>query len=103
MDGASEIDRLFCRRVLDCSAMGIGMMLGGFAGVVGSMKTVAVSHVRVMRGLFMVALSVVFSSLAVVSRSMLMMFGSFSMVFGSFVVLHPVPLFHGEVRDDCQR
>ncbi len=70
--------------------MGVGMMLGGFIGVVGRMQTMAVSDVRVMRRFFMVPLLVMFSSLAVVSRSVLVMFRSFSMVFRSFVVLHPI-------------
>jgi hypothetical protein len=77
--------------------MRVGVMLGGFAGMVGGMQPVSMSDVRVMGGLFVVALRVMFSSFAVVSRSMLVVFSSFSVVFRSFVVVHRNFLFPGEM------
>jgi len=70
------------------AAVGVGVVFGGFAGVVRRMKSVAVRDMRVVRSLLVIPFGMVFGSLAVVSRGVLVMFGSFSMVFGSFVMLH---------------
>ena len=76
--------------------MGVGVVLGGFAGVVRRMKSVAVRDMRVMRGLLVIPFRMVLGSLAVVRRGVLVMFSSFSVVFGSFVMLHGSILSPGE-------
>ena len=68
--------------------MGVGVVLGGFTGVMRRMKPVAVRYMGVVGGLLVVPFRMVFGSFAVVSRGMLVMFSSFFVVFGSFVVLH---------------
>jgi hypothetical protein len=73
------------------------MQFGGFAGMVRGMQAVAMRHVGVVRGLFVVTLAVMFGSFAVVCRSVLVMFRSFSMVIRSFVVVHRMILFPGEM------
>jgi len=70
------------------AAMGIGVVLGGFSGVVRRMQSVAVRDMSVVRGFLVIAFRMVFRSLAVVSRGVIVMFGSFSMVLDSFVVRH---------------
>jgi hypothetical protein len=75
------------------AAVGVGVVFGGFAGVVRRMKSVAVRDMRVVRSLLVIPFGMVFGSLAVVSRGVLVMFSSFCMVFGSFVVLHGIILF----------
>ena len=79
--------------------MRVGGVLGGFAGMVGGMQPVSMSDVRVVRGLFVVTLRMMFSSFAVVSRSVLVVFSSFFMMFRSFVVVHRNFLFPGEMWD----
>ena len=76
--------------------MRVGMVFGGFAGMVRGVKSVTMGDVGVVRGLLVVSLLVMFSRFAVVRRSVLVMFGSFSMVFRSFVV-HRIILFRGEM------
>jgi len=76
--------------------MRVGVVLGGFAGMVRGVKSVTMRDVGVVRGFLMVAVLVVLGSLAVVSRCVLVMFGGLSVVFGSFVVLHRNILFLGE-------
>jgi hypothetical protein len=78
--------------------MGVGVMFGGFAGVVRGMKSVAVRDMRVVRSLLVIPFRMMFGSLAVVSRGMLMVFSSFLVVFGSFVMLHGSILSPGEMR-----
>ena len=79
--------------------MCVGVVLGGFAGMMGGMKPMPMSDVGVVGGLFVVALPMVFSSFAVVSRSLLVVFSSFLMMFRSFVVVHRNFLFPGEMWD----
>jgi hypothetical protein len=81
----------------DGTAMGVGVVFGGFAGMVCRMKAVSVRYMRVVRSLFVVLFGVVFSSFAVVSRSMLVVVSSFFVVFRSFVVFHRTILFLGEM------
>jgi len=78
--------------------MGIGVVLGGFTGVVRGVKSMAVRDVRMVGGLFVIPFGMVFGSFAVVSRGVLVMFSSFFVVFGSFVLLHGSFLSHGELR-----
>jgi hypothetical protein len=78
--------------------MGVGVVFGGFAGVVRRMKCVAVRDMRVVRGFLVIPFGMVFGSLAVVSRGMLVMFSSFLVVFGGFVMLHGSILSPGEMR-----
>ena len=78
--------------------MGVGVVFGGFVGVVRRMKSVAVGDMRVVRSSLVIAFRMVFGSFAVVSRGVLVMFSSFYMVFGSFVVLHGSFLSPGELR-----
>ena len=61
-------------------------MFGGFTGVVGCLKAMAVGDMRVMRGLFVIAVFVVLGGLTMVNGCMLVMLSSFSVVFCGFVV-----------------
>jgi len=82
--------------------MGIGVVFGRLPRMVCRMEPVAVRDVRVMGGLFVVSVGVVFGSFAVVSRSMLMMFSRFFVVFSSIVMVHRNILFRGEMRGHGQ-
>ena len=82
--------------MLDSTAVLAGVVFGGFAGMVRSMKPVPVSDMRMVRGFFVITLFVVSSGFAVVGRRMLVMFSSFSVMICSFVV-HPNILFRGEM------
>jgi hypothetical protein len=77
--------------------MGVGVVFGRLFAVVCRVEPVAVGDVRVMGGLFVVSVGVVFGSFAVVSRSMLVMFSRFSVVFSSIVLVHRNILFRGEM------
>ena len=82
--------------------MGVGVVFGRLPGVVCRVEPVAVRDVRVMGGLFVVPVGVVFGSFAVVSRSMLVMFSCFSVVFSSIVMVHRNTLLRGEIRGLAQ-
>jgi len=79
----------------DWSTVGVGVMLGGFTGVMRRMQSMAMGDVRMVGGFFVVPLLVVMGSFAVVCGCMFVVFGGFSMVIGSFV-LHRIFLFRGE-------
>ena len=68
--------------------MGVGVVFGRLTGVVRRVQTMAVRNVRVMGGLFMVSIGMMFSRFAVVGRSMFVMFCGFSVVFSSIVMVH---------------
>ena len=78
--------------------MGVGVVFGRLLGVVCRVEPVAVRDMRVMGGLFVVSVGVVFGSFAVVSRGMLAIFSCFSVVFSSIVMVHRNTLFRGEIR-----
>lgn len=84
--------------LFDRAAMGVGVVFGRLPGVVCRVEPVAVRDMRVMGGLFVVSVGVVFGSFAVVSRSMLVMFSRLSVVFSSIVLVHRNILFLGEMR-----
>ena len=73
--------------------MGVGVVLGGFAGVVRGMQPVAMGDMRVVRGFLVILVYVVFRGFAVVGRRVLVMFGGFLVVFGSFVMVHRISSF----------
>jgi hypothetical protein len=70
-------------RRLQLGGMLVGVMLHGFFGVPDGMHGVAMSHVRVMPGLDVIAVVVVAGGFA-------MMLGSLQMVFNAFVFRHVV-------------
>ena len=91
--------------MLDRTAMHVSMVFGRFARVMGRMQPVSVSDMRVVGGLFMIAVLVVTGGFAVVGRGMLVMFSRFSMMFRSFVVFHSLILSPGEMfgrRRQCR-
>lgn len=95
--------RLRLGGVSDRTAVGFGMVFGGFAGMVRRMKSMAVCSVCVMGGLFVVTRRMMFGGCLMVSRSMLVMFCSFSVMFRSFVVLHRnIPLSWRHKRKPAQ-
>ena len=61
------------------------MRLGGFGAVVGRMLKVAVSSVRVVRSLLMVAGFVVAGSFAMVASCLLVVFGCLVVMFGGLL------------------
>lgn len=73
--------------------MRVGVVFGGFAGMVRRMQPMSVGDMRVMRGLFVVTLFVVFGSFPVVSGRMFVVLSSFPMMFRSFVVFHRMSSF----------
>jgi hypothetical protein len=77
----------------DRTAVGVCVMLGGFAGVVRGMQPVAMGDMRVVRGLLMILVRMVFGGLAVVGRRVLVMFGGFLVLFSSFVMVHRISSF----------
>lgn len=78
--------------------MGVGVVFCRLPRMVCSVEPVAVRDVRVMSGLFVVSVGVVFGSFAVVSGRMLVMFSRFSVVVSSIVLVHRNILFRGEMR-----
>ena len=81
----------------DGAAVRLGVMLGGFAGVMRRMQSMAVRDMRMVRGRFVISLLVVMSSFAVVLGCMFVVLGGFQMMFGSFVV-HRIILFSWRKR-----
>ncbi len=62
--------------------MGFGVMLGGFAGMMIGLQTVAMRDMGMVAGKMMLALVVMLGSLAVVLGGLFVMFGSGLMVLG---------------------
>lgn len=73
--------------------MGVGVVFGGFAGVVRGMQPVTVGDMRVVRGLLVILVHMVFGGFAVVGRGVLVMFGGFLVVFSGFVMVHRISSF----------
>jgi hypothetical protein len=83
---------------VEWATMLVGMVLGGFGGVVRGMQAVSVRHVGMMRRFFVLSLLVMFAGLAVVGRRILMMFSRLIVMFHSFVLCHSNALFLGEIN-----
>jgi hypothetical protein len=66
----------------------LGVMLGGFAAVVGCVRRMAVGGMRVMRGFLVVAVIVMLGRFAMMMSGVLVMFCGAAMMFGAFVCLH---------------
>lgn len=66
-------------------AMLVGVVLGGFLGMIRRVQRVAVRNVGVMSSALVVAGFVVSSGFAVMLRRGFMMMGSLMMMFGAFV------------------
>jgi len=79
------------------AAVLLGVVLGGLAGVVGRMQSMAVRDMRMVGGFFVISLLVVMGSFTVVRGCMFVVFGGFSMVFGGFVA-HRMILFSWRKR-----
>src|SRR5262249_19795421 len=69
-----------------------GVVLGGFVGVLLCLHVMAVSHMRVVSGLLMVARFVMLGGVEMVLRGVLMVLGGFAMMLGS-LFRHGIPPF----------
>jgi hypothetical protein len=70
--------------------MFIGVMFHGFFSVSDGMHGVAVSHVRMVAGLDVIALIVMTRGFAMMLGCVVVMFGSLQMLFNAFVLRHVV-------------
>jgi hypothetical protein len=68
-----------------CSAVLVGMMLGRFSRVVGSVLSVPMRYVGVVTGLLVISTLVVLGSFTMVFRCMLVMFSRLVVVICAFV------------------
>jgi hypothetical protein len=64
--------------------VGVGVVLGGFFGVVRGLEMMAVRHVGVMAGFFVIAGFVVVGGRAMVLGGVLVMIGRLAMMIGAF-------------------
>jgi hypothetical protein len=77
-------------RRVQLGGMFIRVMFHGFFGVPDGMHCMAVSDVRMVAGLDMVAVIVVARSFAMMLGRVVVMFGGFQMVFNALVLRHVV-------------
>jgi hypothetical protein len=65
-----------------------GVMLGGFAAVVGRVRRMAVGGMRVMRGFLVIAVVVVLGGFAMMMGGVFVVFRSGAVMFSAFVCRH---------------